>query len=866
MGSSNTVRRGATLAREVALGLLLSAASVAQVAQAQDAPPVYKDSRAPLEQRVEDLLSRLTDNEKIALMAGGSAFETQPIERLGIPALRFSDGPNGVRSNEGVPVTVFPTGSALAATWNPALIQSVGAAIGREARALRVQVLLGPNVNIQRTPLGGRDFEGYSEDPVLTGRIGTEFVRGVQSVGVGTSVKHFVGNEQEADRLRGSSNIDERTLREIYLLPFEMIVADAHPWTVMASYNRLNGTYMSENSRLIRGVLKGEWGFDGLLMSDWGAVHTTVEAANAGLDLEMPGPPRLYGALLTQATRNWQVEQRAIDDAARRMLRLIIRSGALEPAGDPGEVRSARNHQTALAAAQEAIVLLKNERALLPLDRQRIKSLAVIGPNADVPLYQGGGSAAVKPGTVRTPLGSLRDLLGSAVKVTYARGADNDFLPPPADARLLSPTASRSEQGLSATYFDNADFRGKPIRSGVEIFFDSTRLPANAPQMSARWEGYFWPPRAGTYEFRLNQSGEATLSIDGKKVLGADRGTAHPPELDFGPASRTASLALTPGAHRIKIEYVSSPTPFHAMRFGVRLPRPVPDEAVQAARAADAAVVFVGSSRSSETEGRDRRDIDLTSEQNELVQTVLAANPNTVVVLNSGAPLALPWVAKAPALVEAWLAGEAGPEALAQVLFGDIDPSGKLPSTFPSRLEDSPAYLYYAPGRDANYGEGVFVGYRYYEKRRIEPLFPFGHGLSYTTFEYSNLRAPDAAAPGQPLEVLVDVKNTGQRAGRETVQLYVGDEATTDVVRPVKELKGFEKVSLEPGQTRTVRFTLTPRDLSYYDTHAAGWVSTSGTHRLYVGSSSADIRLQRALRWSAAALSTPPVRSVSLTR
>jgi len=353
------------LAAGAAVADLTWAATRSAPAQTE-AAATYKDPQAPLEQRVEDLLARLTQKEKLALMGGASAFSMQGVPRLGIPALNFSDGPNGVRSNAGEPATVFPTGSALAATWDPVLLESVGQAIAREALALNVQVMLGPNVNIQRVPLGGRDFESYSEDPYLAGRIGIGFVKGVQSQGVGTSVKHFVANEQEADRMRGDSSVDERTLREIYLLPFEMIVKEAHPWTVMASYNRLNGTYMSENDRLIHGILKGEWGFDGLLMSDWGAVHTTVEAANAGLDLEMPGPPRHFGALLTQAVRNWQVEQTAIDAAARRALRLIIRSGAIDGKHGTGELRSERNRAAALAAAQEAITLLKNATGCCP--------------------------------------------------------------------------------------------------------------------------------------------------------------------------------------------------------------------------------------------------------------------------------------------------------------------------------------------------------------------------------------------------------------------------------------------------------------------------------------------------------------------
>ncbi|HTT00889.1 MAG TPA: glycoside hydrolase family 3 C-terminal domain-containing protein [Steroidobacteraceae bacterium] len=813
--------------------------------------PLYKNRKAALEARVEDLLVRLTQEEKVSLMAGGAAFATQAIPRLDVPALRLSDGPNGVRSNEDQPATVFPTGSALAATWNPDLLRTVGAAIGREARAMGVRVLLGPNVNIQRSPLAGRNFESYSEDPYLAGVMGTAFVEGVQNEGVGTSVKHFVANEQELERARGSSNVDERTLREIYLLPFEMIVKQAKPWTVMAAYNRVNGTYMTESRPLIHDVLQGEWGYDGVVVSDWGAVHSTLAAASSGVDLEMPGPARYFGDRLRQAVQNWQVDPRLVDEAARRMLRLIIRSGALDGPQPAGELLSPRNRSVALDAAREAITLLKNEHDTLPLDRARIRSLAVIGPNADVPLFEGGGSAAVVPGRIATPLMSLRSLLGSAVSILYVRGVDNDPLPPPADARLLSPTVARTEQGLAFNYYANATFEGRPVRSGVDVHFDKLMLGAQLAQMSARWEGIFWAPRDGEYEFSLSQVGDATLSLDDQRILGSDRGTLLPARFDFGAQTRVAKIALKAGHHyRIRVEYVSVKVPFHALHLGVRVPAGSIEEAVRAAQGADAAVVFVGSARATETEGRDRDSMELEGRQNELVSAILDANPHSVVVLNSGAPYALAWADRAPAIIEGWLAGEEGADALAQVLFGEVNPSGHLPCTFPRRLEDNPAYLYYPAGRDANYGEGVFVGYRYYDRRGIEPLFAFGHGLSYTTFEYRNLRVPASVTAGQPIEVSVLVRNTGRRAGAASVQLYVGDEATTEVVRPVKELKGFQKVRLAPGQERSVTFRLAARDLAYYDVHRGDWTSTPGVHRIFIGSSARDIRQQQDFKWA----------------
>ncbi|MEP7313066.1 MAG: glycoside hydrolase family 3 C-terminal domain-containing protein [Pseudomonadota bacterium] len=810
-----------------------------------------------VEQRVEQLLSTLTQREKILLMSGGSSFGTASLTRAGIPALNLADGPNGVRSNDDEQATAFPTGVALAATWDPDAAQAMGEAIGREARALGVHVLLGPNVNIQRTPLAGRNFETYSEDPFLAGKLGVGFVRGVQSQGVGTSPKHFVANEQELERLRGSSNMDMRTLREIYLAPFEMIVREAKPWTVMASYNRLNGVYVTDNAPLLRGILKGEWGFDGVLMSDWGAVHSTAEAANAGVDLEMPGPPRYFGSALYQAARVWQVEQGVIDEAARRMLRLIVRTAALDTKSLAGRAasRSATssdaNRAAALRVAEEAIALLKNERGLLPLDRAKIKRLAVIGPNADVPLIQGGGSASVVPSRFPTPLAALQDLAKSGVAIRYAQGVDNDLLPPPADYRLFSPDQVRKQQGLKFAYYNSGDFTGSPTLSGVEINFDKTMIGSKLPQMSARWEGWLWPQRDGRYEFSLAARGLRSLQIDGKEIIGEKTGTQLPADSDFVAAGKLASITLAKGrGYRIRVDYVSGPGSFHAMHLGMRLPEPSLDEAVQAARDADAAIVMVGVSRTSESEGRDRRDMELVGRQNELVEAVLAANPNTVVVLHNGAPLALPWVDKAPAIIEAWLPGQEGDRALARLLFGEANPSGKLPFTFPRRIEDNPSYLHYSGGRDANYGEGVFVGYRYYDKKKVAPLFAFGHGLSYTQFEYSNLRVPVNVAAA-PIEVSVDVRNTGKRAGTEVVQLYVADEATTDVVRPAKELKGFARVTLAPGESKTVKFSLSARDLAYYDVHVKDWISTPGAYSIHVGSSSADIRQKQAFRWTA---------------
>jgi beta-glucosidase len=505
-------------------------------------------------------------------------------------------------------------------------------------------------------------------------------------------------------------------------------------------------------------------------------------------------------------------------------------------------LRSTRNHDAALALARESVTLLKNEGGLLPLTAGQLRTLAVIGPNADVPLYEGGGSASVVPGVISTPLEQIK-AVAPGVKLLYFRGADNDEVPPPIDARLLSATPDRRRPGLAFRYFANADFKGQPVRQGTATYFDATMMASHLGQMSAQLTGFLWAPQTGNYQFSLSASGNAHLYIDDQEVVGPKTGDQLPAQIDFGAGVRLGSIALQAGQrYRLRVEYVSLPIPFHSLHVGLRMPVDGIEAAVAAARAADAAVVFVGSSRATETEGRDRASMALGGRQDELVQAVLRANPRTVVVVQGGAPYALPWQAHAPAIVQGWLNGEAGPQAIAEVLFGVVNPSGKLPMSIPQRLQDTPAYLYYDSGPDADYGEGVFVGYRWYDSRDIEPAFPFGHGLSYTTFAYRNLRVPPRAARGGTLEVSVDVTNTGTRAGAETVQLYVGDEATRAVVRPEKELKAFRKVNLQPGETTTVRFSLTPRDFQYYDTHAHRWADTPGTHRIIIGSSSRDVR------------------------
>jgi beta-glucosidase len=688
----------------------------------------------PMEQRIEDLLSRLTLREKVALLSGTDSWHTATIERLGIPPLTMTDGPHGVRAPHpeagriAGPATAFPTGISMASSWNPDLIEQVGAALGEETRAMGCDVLLGPCVNIMRTPLAGRNFESYSEDPYLAGRIGVAWVKGVQSRQIGTSLKHFACNNQETERFRGSSVVDERTLREIYLPAFERVVKEARPWTVMCAYNRVNGVYASQNHHLLNEILKEEWGFDGVVVSDWAANHTTVESVSGGLDLEMPGPAKYYGQLLVEAVDYWQIDAAVIDKAVRRMLRLLIRCGKLDDPATlpPGSVNTPEHRRLARSVAEEAITLLKNEHGLLPLDANSIKSIAVIGPNAAEARLGGGGSSYVEPPYRVSPLEGLQTKLGDHVEIRYEQGCDNLVEPHVLETGYLVP-ARGTGHGLQAEYFNN-------------------------------------------------------------------------PEED----------------NRIS-------------------------RAVELARASDVVIIFAGLPERYETEGHDRPDWELPGRQAELIRAVARANQKTAVVLNCGAPVAMPWIEDVPALVLAYYPGQEGGHAIADILTGEVNPSGKLTVTFPGRMEDNPTFINYPGTREVRYGEGVFVGYRYYDMRDIEPLFPFGHGLSYTTFDYNEFQVPAQARMGEPVQVSVRVKNSGPVEGKEVVQLYVHDKKAS-LPRPPKELKGFAKVSLKPGESQTVTFTLDQRALSFYDPDREQWVAEAGEFEVLVGSSSRDIR------------------------
>ena len=819
-------------------------------------------STTDINSRIDALLRQMTLREKVALLAGCNNWQTSPIERLGIPAIGLADGPHGVRAvadtpdRKAGPTTAFPTGAGLASTWDPDLIRRIGAALAEETRAMGCDVLLGPCVNIVRTPLAGRNFESYAEDPYLAGRIGIAYVQGVQSRGIGTSLKHFACNNQEFERGRGSSEVDERTLREIYLPQFEAIVKEAQPWTVMCAYNRINGVYASDHARLLRRILREEWGFEGAVVSDWGAVHSVIDSVCAGVDIEMPGPSGYRGPLLVNAVSNWQMDEREVDDAARRVLRLILQTGRMNGRPLPaGRVNTRPHQRLAREAAEASIVLLKNEAGCLPLDLRSIRTLAVLGPNAAEACISGGGSAFVDPPYRVTPLDGLRKRLGRRVRIVHERGSDNFDAPPPLRLEKKSPQG-KVDGGFRGEVFANATWSGKPMlkRRDKEInlwwFHPGGKVPT--AEFSIRWTARWTASESGRHMIKLVKRGTTRVYLNGRLVLDYEA----PRQMPEWPADADASAYVEMEAGRtyeLRIDYAKDRrVDFSILQFclgyapvaaqDLRLER-----AVAAARQADAAVVFVGHAGGFETEGTDRPHMNLPGSQNKLIRAVVAANPKTIVVLQTGAPVTLPWLAAVPAVLQTFYPGMEGGHAIARVLAGDVNPSGRLTVTYPLRYEDNPTFLHYPGAREVRYGEGLYVGYRYYDRAEVAPCFPFGFGLSYTTFQYGKLRVPAQARAGRPIPVAVTVRNTGKRAGQEVVQLYVSDSKAS-VPRPPQELKRFAKVQLEPGESTTVRFELDARALSFYDPVVARWVAEPGEFEVRVGSSSRDIRARARFR------------------
>ena len=804
-----------------------------------------------VEQRVEAILKQMTLEEKIDLLGGVDDFFVRPVPRLNLPRLRMADGPMGVR-NFG-PATAMAAGVGLAATWNPALAERVGTEIGRDARAKGVHFLLGPGVNIYRSPTNGRNFEYYGEDPFLAARIAVGYIKGVQSQGVSATVKHFAANNSEFDRHRTDSVIDERTLREIYLPAFEAAVNEARVGAIMSSYNLLNGEHASQNRHLLTEIARDDWRFDGLMMSDWYGTYDGVAAVNAGQDLEMPGPAHMNRKNLLPAIESGKVSVATIDEHVRRILRTAARFGWLDR--EQTETSIPRFNQTgrqaALQAAREGMVLLKNEGPLLPLDRRKLKSVLVVGPNAYPAVPVGGGSARVEPfAAVSFMEGISNALAPSSVNVYYQRGIPT--LVEMARATTYKTTAGAdASPGLNAEYFKTDDLKPPVVLTRTE---SNVAYGPGASQgfpqgtLSGRWTGYFTPQTAGEHEVFVQSTGEDggrfRLYVDDRLVFD---------NWDVTRAlTSTTRLTLDATPHKVVLEHKGRSAWLGAkLRMGfVRAGTLVPEELKRMAAQSDAVVVAAGFDHETESEGADRT-FSLPTGQDELIREMATANRNTVVVITSGGGTDMSgWLERVPAVVQAWFPGQEGGTALAEILLGDTNPSGRLPVTFERRWEDNPVHASYYPAdgtKRVEYKEGVFVGYRGYEKNSTKPLFPFGHGLSYTTFKYDGLkvtRAPVLNETGSPtFDVSFDVKNTGAREGSDVAQVYVSDTHAS-VPRPPKELKGFSKVTLRPGESRRVTVRLDGRAFSYYDASAKRWRIDPGDFQILVGRSSEQIELR----------------------
>jgi beta-glucosidase len=786
------------------------------------------------------------DDEELVRPLSGADWWNVPASGE-VRAFRVTDGPSGARGQRfagGPPSVSFPCGAALGATWDVELVARVGAALAEETRAKGAQVLLGPTINLQRTPLGGRHFECFSEDPYLTARLGDAYVRGLQGGGVAACVKHLVANDQEHDRFEISAELDERTLREVSLLPFEHLLRGAGAWSTMAAYNRLHGTHCSANERLLTTILRDEWGWDGVVISDWFAVHTTVESAEAGLDLEMPGPPLHWGTKLAAAVGAGEVRRDLIEAKRARLARLARLTGAEErPPGEEAPGGSASAVAVAREAAAASLVLLRNE-GVLPLSTA-VGGVALVGPNADREVIQGGGSARVTPTGVATIADGLRERLGD--RLVVEPGPDASRGTPAmqgADLRRADGSVGVDVEILDADGAVRSRLRPRDFRV---VFLDDPVADGAGEAWSARATAAFTPRSSGPHRFKVKTNGEAALTVDGAAAN-------EVVELVVG---RPVALELVARRDdpqmRLAAEVRCAP-PMAADAF---------ERAVATAQAADVAIVAVGLDNDWETEGRDRTSLELPGRQVELIRAVASVQPRTIVAVVAGSPVDLSWSGSVPGLLWCWLPGQEGGRAVADVLFGDTDPGGRLPCTMPARLEDTPAFLDTPPDPGVlRYQEGVFAGYRWYDARSIEPAFPFGFGLSYAR---CSVGAPQVAsptvAPGGVVDVVVEVTNSGDRPGSEVVQLYVGDPEAS-VRRPPRELRTFAKVQLSPGESRDVHLRLDMRDLAFWDPVTSAWVAEPGDFLVWAGQSSRSLSAPASVvlseRWSAPASGPMP--------
>ncbi len=822
------------MAAMLPLRLMAEMPQAALTGPAPDSPAMESAARA--------MIAKLTLDQKIELLGGVDGMFTQAIPSINLPRLKMSDGPLGVRSWG--PTTAYAGGAALAATWDPGLARKVGEGLGRDARARGVDFLLGPGVNIARSPVSGRNFEYLSEDPYLNAQLVVPYIEGVQAQGVSATVKHFAANNQEYDRHNVSSDVDERTLRELYLPAFEAAVKVAGVTAVMDSYNLLNGVHATQNDFLNLKVLKGEWGFRGLLMSDWDATYDGVAAANNGLDLEMPYAKFMNEKTLLPAVKAGKVTEATIDDKILRLFRVALRYGWIGPDARPQAVDalptySVADRATALAGARESITLLKNEGNLLPLSAERVKTLALIGPDAYPAIPGGGGSSqaqAFDPVSILTGLANLASVEG--IKVVYARGL-------PQAGEVFGQT--HFDGKVLVESFDNRTFTGKATVTHQDQMNDLK--PAmwdveDPHQRSLRYTATFKPEQSGKYLLLAGASGEDayTVTVDGKQVIEQVHREGQFP--------LAATLTLTAGQPVHLVASYIPRAPGIRMALGL-MPESklISDDARRLAAEADAVVLSVGFDPDTESEGYDRT-FTLPWGQDALIDAVATANPKTIVALTAGGAVDTSrWLGKVPAFLQTYYPGQEGGTAVAEALLGKINPEGKLPVTFDRSFVDDPTFHNYYSAKQADglqhvhYAEKLMVGYRYWTTTGKHPLYPFGYGLSYTTFAFSNLNVQPTVKVGDSVTVSFDVTNTGRVAGADVAQLYVS-EPSAPVTRPERELKGFEKVLLAPGERRTVTLKLDARSFSYWDVATHGWKMDAGKFMVHVGDSSESTPLE----------------------
>jgi beta-glucosidase len=819
-----------------------------------------RGSDAGSNKRLDDLLASLTLDEKISLMSGADMWSTPSLPHHNIAKLKMTDGPNGARGGFGsdVKAACFPVGVALAATWNKALVQNVGEALGEEAKTKGAQVLLGPTINLQRTPVGGRNFECFSEDPILTGDLAVSYINGVQSEGVAACPKHFVANDTEFERQSISSDVDERTLRELYLLPFEAAVKDGDAWSIMTAYNKINGVFASSHDELLNGVVRSEWGFDGVFISDWGAALETVTNANGGLDLEMPGPARSWGRKLRKAVDDGHVSLDVIDQHASRLLLLLDRVGLFDTTPDYTErAQNLPTHRIlARQAAVESMILAKNDDNILPLNPTKISSLAVIGPNAKVSQIQGGGSSSLRPHYVVNALDGLVEGFDGC-NISFEPGCQTHKFMPAFDARSITSTNDELG-GFTSECYANETFSGEPevtLETRSRIFlFGAIGVTGAAAGVSIRLSGFYVPKVCGSHTFGITSAGQARLYVDGKELV--DNWTSQAPGdsfFGFGSAERLASTELVAGrAYFIQIDFVrSTDAILGGLRFGVLPPLQdnLIDRAVLAAQSSDQTILVLGTNDDWETEGTDRTNMQFPGDQNALAEAVLDADPNTIIVVNAGAPMEMPWFDRVKSLLWVWFPGQEFGNALFDVITGAQEPSGRSPISFPKQLQDHPAFPHY-PGVNGHmaYEEKLLMGYRYYDGENTpQPLIPFGHGLGYADIEFNSLECPDTVNAGSTVDLQVTARNGSERSGEAVLQLYIRP-VRPKVERPIKELKAFEKVSLSAGASTQVSFSLSARSFSYWSVADGDWCLDSGDYEIMIGKSSSDIVLSKTIR------------------